>query len=183
MTRNMKSVAALAGAGLLLALSGCTQSYGMGPAMRGGDADARAGGGYGMGMGREGMGWGRMGDDGQMGGWDGHGMGWRGMGMMGGGYGLRVPDLTAEQRTKIADIHKELRRKQWALMAQMHEQMHDEGGWRAGRVMPGAAVDAAAERKAYEASAVLHRQMFENALEARQRIDGVLTPRQRELMR
>ncbi|MCX7256757.1 MAG: Spy/CpxP family protein refolding chaperone [Polaromonas sp.] len=194
MKRNMKSVVALAGAGLLLALSGCTQSYDMGSAMRGGDAESRAdagAGGYGMGMGMGmgpgGTGRGRMGDGGQRGDRDGHGMDRRGMGMggmMGGGYGLQVSDLTAEQRTKITDIHKELRRKQWALMGQMHEQMLDARGWHSGRAMPpGGAVDAAAERKAYDARAVLHKQMFENSLEARQRIDGLLSPKQREQWR
>jgi Spy/CpxP family protein refolding chaperone len=37
-----------------------------------------------------------------------------------------------------------------------------------------------AARKAYDASAALHKQMFENHLEAQKRIDSVLTPQQRE---
>lgn len=181
MKRNMKRVLALAGAGLLLAVSGCTQSYGMGAAMPGGDTDTRdyeVGHAYRMGPG---MMWG----DGQ--GMDGRGMGWHGMGrggigMMGGGYGLDMPDLTDGQRAKIADIQKEFRRKQWALMGQMHEQMSDQG-WHSGRGMHGSAFDGPAERKAYDTMAALRKQMFENSLEARQRIDSVLTPQQREQWR
>lgn len=135
--------------------------YGMGPGMMG---DYGPGGGYGYGMG-----------PGMMGGYGrGYGMG---PGMMGGYgpggyYGLKLSD---EQRSKIADIQQEQWRKQWALMSAMHElrfkQFRAEESGKSG--------DADA-RKSYQAFADLQKQMFENSLETRKRIDAVLTKEQRE---
>lgn len=118
-------------------------------------------------MGGYGMGPGMMG---------GHGMG---PGMMGGygsgGWEASIPDLTNEQRTKIAGIQKELRQKQWALMGRMHEDAMSGGFfYRDGKF------DEQAARKAYDVTASLHKQMFENSLEAQKRIDSLLTPKQRE---
>jgi len=126
------------------------RGYGMGPGMMGG---------YGYGMGH-----------GMMGGY-----GYRmGPGMMG-GYGSERSNplkLTDEQRGKIADIQEDVRRKQWALMSSMHE-LRFRG--------QGAEAPSDAEaRKLYQASADLHKQMFENSLAARKRIDAVLTKEQRE---
>lgn len=121
-------------------------------------------GGYGMGggmMGGQGMG------HGMMGGYD------MGHGMMG-GWGPTIPDLTSEQRSKIAAIQKELRQKQWTLMEKMHEDAQQGSFYRGGKF------DEQAARKAFDARASLHKQMFENSLEAQKRIDSVLTPQQRE---
>lgn len=142
---------------LLFATPAWAQSggYGMGPGMMGGH-----GMGPGM-MGGYGMGHGMM---------DGYGMG---PGMMG-GWGPNIPDLTSEQRSKISAIQKELRQKQWTLM----EKMHDDA--QQGNIYRGGKFDEQAARRAFDARASLHKQMFENSLEAQKRIDSVLTPQQRE---
>lgn len=191
MRRNIVTMVA---AGLLLAAAGCSQpygpGYGPGPGMMRGDGPANARGGYGMygmmgdaGPGGYGMGPGMMGGDGAGPGYGSGGYG-MGPGMMGaygpgmgpgmmGGYGPEIygPDFTDEQRTKIAEIQNEFGRKQWALM----EKMRAVGG------TPGdGKYDEQAARKAYDAMADLRKQMFENSLEARKRMDGLLTPKQRE---
>jgi Spy/CpxP family protein refolding chaperone len=154
-----------------LALTACTQmnaaeppparGYGPGPGMMGGGY----GPGYGYGPGMMGGGYG----PGMMGG--GYGMG--GPGMMG-GWGALPADLTAEQRGKIADIQRDLRKQQWPLMEQMQEAMWDNGS---------AAPDEKAERQQYDRVSALHKQMFENMLASRKRMEAVLTPEQREQMR
>jgi Spy/CpxP family protein refolding chaperone len=124
-------------------------------------------GGYGMGPG-------------MMGGGSGPGYG-MGPGMMGpgmmGGYGGMPSDLSAEQRTKLTEIQQEFRQKQRGVMQSMHSLMGSAEG-----MAPGA-FDEQAARKNYDAVAALHKQMFENHLEARKRMDALLTPQQREQLR
>jgi Spy/CpxP family protein refolding chaperone len=136
----------------------------MGPGMMGGNGmGPEMMGGYGMG--------GMMGP-GMMG-------GMMGPGMMGGGYGgLSALNLTDDQRAKMAEIRKDAWSKQRAAMQAMHaqmDQMHESFD-------PGKADDAAA-LKAYDAMASAHKQMFQANLEARKRIDAVLTAEQREQWR
>ena len=140
--------------------------YGMGPGMMGGY------GGYGMGpgmMGGYGMG------PGMMGGFGGYGMG---PGMMGGygGYGYG-PDLSAEQRAKISEIQQDIAQKHWELMGKLHQQ-----GGPMSEAFGSGPIDEKAARKAYEAMADAHKQMFDLSLQARKRMDAVLTPEQREQM-
>jgi Spy/CpxP family protein refolding chaperone len=145
--------------------------YGMGPGMMGGYG---YGPGYGMGPG-------------MMGGY-GYGPGYgMGPGMMGGyGYGpgmmgfgaLSALNLTDAQRAKIADIQHELSQKHWELMGKAFEERNKlleqfESG----------KTDDQAARKSYQAMAEARRQMFESSLDARKRIDAVLTPEQREQLR
>ena len=104
---------------------------------------------------------------------DGYGMG---PGMMW-GYSPDIPNLSNEQRAKIGDIQKEFRRKQWDLMEKMHDSQ-----WNAGNPYRDGKFDEQAARKRYDVMAALHKQMFENSLEERKRIDSVLTPQQREQM-
>jgi Spy/CpxP family protein refolding chaperone len=119
---------------------------------------------------------------GMMGGWGpGYGMG---PGMMGGGgwgrggWGLDALDLSAEQRAKIAEIRRDVSRRHWDLMRSVHEQdWHMGDAWRDG------AFDEKEARKAFEAMNEAHRKMFEASIEARKRIDAVLTPQQREQLR
>ncbi|MCK9517170.1 MAG: Spy/CpxP family protein refolding chaperone [Ottowia sp.] len=153
--------------GLLLAVSAWAQPSGMGPGMMGG---------HGYDQGGYGMGWGMMGNDGAGPGY-GRG-GFMGPGMMG-GYGCDyIPDLTDEQRAKIADIEKEFGSKQWELMGKMREQRLARGGaWQDGKF------DEQAARDAYDAMAALRKQMFENSLQKRKSIDDVLTPQQRDQQR
>jgi Spy/CpxP family protein refolding chaperone len=157
--------------------SGYGPGYGMGPGMMGGYGGY--GPGYGMGPGMMG-GYGGYGmGPGIMGGYGGYGMG---PGMMGGyggygGYGYGV-DLSREQRAKMAEIQQEFGRKQWNLM----EKMHEEGGPMY-QAFGSGALDEKAARKAYQDMADAQKQMFEAQLEARKKIDAVLTPEQREQMR
>jgi Spy/CpxP family protein refolding chaperone len=134
-------------------------------------------GGYGPGMMMEGYGPGMMAGygPGMMGG------GW-GPGMMGGngrwGDGYLPSDLSAEQRKALAQVRQDFWKKQWPLMQQMHATMSNgEAG------APGAPFDEQAARKAYDAVAGVHKQMFENMLEMRKRSDAILTPKQREEVR
>jgi Spy/CpxP family protein refolding chaperone len=139
-------------------MGGYGPGYGMAPGMMGG---------YGPGCG---MGHGMMGGYGP----GGYGMG---PGMMG-GYGpegYNPLKLSDEQRTKVADIQHDVWRKQWALMSSMHELRFRSQG--------AEAPNDAEARKIYQASADLRKQMFENSLDARKRIDAVLTKEQREQLR
>lgn len=136
------------------------------------------GGGMGPGMTGPGMmgGYGRMGPG--MGGGYGGGMG---MGMGGMGHGMAgdwyLPaDLSPEQRGKIAEARQDYRKKQWALMQQMHGIM-----WNA--EAPDTPFDEQVARRNFDAVAALRKQMFENSLQLRKREDAVLTPQQREELR
>lgn len=179
----------LAAAGAL-ALAGCSQ-FGAtepGPAGPPGPGSGR-GSGYGPGSGMMESGYGMMGPGYGMspdyGGGPGYGPGnagpghgmrpgyGMGPGMMGGLRGL-PPDLTPEQRKQIGEIQREQRSRQWPLMQQMHELM-----WGHDSTEPGA-FDEQAQRRNYDRIAALRKQMFENQLEARKRIEAVLTPQQRE---
>ena len=102
------------------------------------------------------------------------GQGMMGGGMMG-GFGWRnIPDLTADQRSKIEAIRRDLRNRQFALMDQMHDQIHSTPYYRNGQF------DEQAARRSYDETEKLRRQMFENALDAHKRIDALLTPSQRQ---
>jgi len=141
----------------------------MGPGMMGGHGS----GGMGSGM----MGSGMMGPGMMESGMMGPGM--MGSGMMGpgtmpgyGSYsGIKLND---EQRAKIAEIQQEVSRKQSDLMGRMHEQRH--------QLFESETSDKseAAARKAYQAMSDAHKAMFESSLDARKRIDTVLTKEQRE---
>jgi Spy/CpxP family protein refolding chaperone len=133
--------------------------YGMGPGMTGG---------YGMGpgmMGGYGMGPGMMG---------GYGMG---PGMMGGtGMGPRgLPDLTADQRTKIAKIRDETRKKNWELMGQLMDEQT-----RLGDLYEAPKQDSDAIGASYKKITELQRKMYESAADAHKRMEAVLTPEQKE---
>lgn len=100
----------------------------------------------------------------------GHGMG--GMGMMGHGFGNL--DLSSDQRTRMTAIHRELRDKQFALMDRMHDNMESVSFYRNGKF------DEQAARNFYAGVEKIHRQMFENMLDAQKRADALLTPQQRQ---
>jgi Spy/CpxP family protein refolding chaperone len=172
----MKSAFIAAAAALFLATSAWSQPYGMGPGMMGGYGPGfgmgpgmmEGYGGYGPGYGMgPGMMWGYGGGYGI-----GPGMMW---GYGPGGYGYGIPDLTGEQRTKMAEIQNEFGKKQWALMQSMRELAWNQGG-----VSRGSEFDEKAARKAFDAMSDLRKQMFENSLEARKRMDSVLTSQQRK---
>jgi Spy/CpxP family protein refolding chaperone len=140
--------------------AGMMGGYGMGPGMMGG---------YGMGpgmMGGYGMGPGMM---------DGYGMG---PCMMGGGWGMGpqgLPDLTADQRTKIGKIQDETRRKHWELMGQV---MEEQARLRDLYSAPKRDSDAIAST--HKKISELQRRMYESAADAHKRMESVLTKEQQE---
>lgn len=141
--------------------------YRMGPGMMWGYGAAEDyGPGYGMGPG---MMW-RYGRGPAM-------MGTYGPGMMGAfGWGSeRALGLSDEQRKQIAAIQEEFSRKQWDLMGRMHEQRD-----RLFRSQSSGEADDAAARKAYQVMADARKALFDSSVEARKRIDAVLTKEQRE---
>jgi Spy/CpxP family protein refolding chaperone len=172
----MKRTLMAAAAALLAAPVWAQMGPGMGPGMMGPGMM----GGYGMGPGTmEGYGYGPgMMGLGAMGGY-GMGPGMMGPGTMGPGYGaFGGLGLSDEQRARIAEIQHEVSRKQWDLMGKMHEQRYQMHQFDAqGKLDDGAA------RKAYQAMGEAHKAMFETMLDARKRIDSVLTKEQREQLR
>ena len=111
------------------------------------------------------------------------GPGMMGPGMMGPGmmpgYGpYSGINLSDEQRAKIAEIQQDVWRRQWDLMGKMHEQ-----GFQMHQLFDPGKSDDAAARKAYQTMADAHKQMFEATLDARKRIDAVLTKEQREQLK
>ncbi|MDN0081170.1 periplasmic heavy metal sensor [Crenobacter sp. SG2305] len=140
--------------------------HGMGPGMMGGH-----GGGYGMGPGMMGGYGGGMGP-GMMGG---PGMGPGMMGSYGWGRGL---DLTKEQQSKINKIQDETRRSHWALMGEMQDQQAKLRDLYADPKPDKAAIDAA--NKNYEQ---LQQKMYNTSVDARKRIDAVLTKKQQDKLR
>jgi len=120
---------------------------------------------------------GSMGHGGMMGpGMTGHGM-MEGCAMMGsammGPRAFDGLDLTADQRSRIATILSESRRKDFKAMEEMHEQAWKQGEPKAG------AFDEASARKAFESEQQIRKQMFETELATRRQLDAVLTPEQR----
>ena len=160
-------------------MGGYGPGYGMGPGMMGGyGPGSRMGsgmmGGYGPGSG---MGPGMMGGYGP-----GPGMG---PGMMGGygpgpgaGRGLWALDLNESQRTEIAKIQDENRRRHWELMGRMHDEMSRMRDAFSGGKRDRAAITAALDRM-HE----LRKQRVEQALDGAERIEKLLTPEQREQLR
>lgn len=138
--------------------------YGMGPGMMGG-----YGGGYGMGpgmMGGYGGGYG-MGP-GMMGGYGGYHMGGSGLGPI---YRL---NLTDEQRKQVDGIQEGLRKKNWDLMGKMQDEASKLSGLGADKRDRPAIL--AANKRMFE----LRQQMLENRLDAQDKIEGLLTPQQKE---
>lgn len=166
---NAKRTLTTIAAGLLLSGAVAAQPYGMGPGMMG-----SYGGGYGMGPG-------------MMGGYGGYGMGPRMMGSYGGcgmGPGMMWGsanqayaglDLTADQRKRIAEIEEQTSKAMWQLMGTMHEQGYHMAG-----VFGANPVDDAAARKAYQTMSETRKAMFDLQLDARKRIDALLTKEQRK---
>jgi Spy/CpxP family protein refolding chaperone len=114
-------------------------------------------------------------------------MGGRGMGMMGGpgfgmgmmGYGaLAALDLSEAQRKQVVAIQDEVRKKNWAAMGSMQDEMAKlrDAMWAGERDR---AAILAANKRMFE----IRQQMLENTLDAADRIEKVLTPQQRAQLR
>lgn len=158
---------------------------GMGPGMMGGYGQGPGGrGGYGPGYGPGGgMGPGMM-DGGGMGpgmmGGGGMGPGMMGGGMMGGGMGaLWQLDLSDAQRQQVLKIQDELRRKNWDLLGKTQ----DEQAKLRDAYFGSAKRDRAAIVAAYKRIGELRVQRIENSLDAIEKVEGVLTPQQRESLK
>lgn len=167
---------AMASTALALALATTVAAQPYGPGMMGGAGPGGWGGGYGPGM--MGGGWGGGYGPGMMGGWGGMGPG---MMMWGGGGadGLADLDLSKEQRDRIAEIRNDVRRQHAAAMRGMQQQeWHMADAWR-----DDGSFDEQAARKAFDAMTAQRQAMFDLMLDARKRIDAVLTPAQREQLR
>jgi len=155
---------------------GMMGGYGMGPGMMGGyGMNPGMMGGYGMGpgmMGGYGMGPGMMGgygmNPGMMGG---YGMG---PGMMDGYWGSWL-DLTEEQLATINKIHEETRKAHWALMYEMLNQQARLRELYQAPTRDNAAIDAATKE-----FGKLQQQMYDSAVDAHKRMEGVLTKEQQE---
>ena len=93
-----------------------------------------------------------------------------------GGY-VRL-DLTVDQRKKIDQILRETANAQWQLMGAMHQKgVHMDGmfGWQE--------FDEQEARTTYQPMADTHKSMFDLSLDARRRIDSILTKGQHEKLR
>ena len=139
---------------------------GYGPRWRGDRDDDDWGPGMMHGRGGWGMGAGMMG---------GIGVGMMGgMGMMGLGPIGRL-DLNDTQRQQVLKVEDELRRKNWDVMGKMQDEMA-----KLRDAMWGGKRDRAAILAANKRMSDLRQQMLENALDARDKAEAVLTPQQRE---
>jgi Spy/CpxP family protein refolding chaperone len=87
-------------------------------------------------------------------------------------------DLTDSQRKDVLKIQDELRRTNWTVMGSMHDERSKfrEAMWAGKR-------DRAAILAASKRMSDLHQQMLENALNAFDKAEAVLTPQQREQLR
>jgi Spy/CpxP family protein refolding chaperone len=97
-----------------------------------------------------------------------------GPGMMGLGNYSEL-NLSAEQKSKVTQIRKEMRAKQWSVMGEMMDaqdklqELYDTDKQ-----------DADAVNKQYKKIEDLRRQMVDNAVDAHNRINEILTKEQRE---
>lgn len=166
----LSSVAALALAGSVCAQQpgqpGPGMGPGTGPGMMGGGMMGGAGPGYGPG-GRGGYGPG-----------GGMGSGMMGGGMMGLGP-LGQLDLTDAQRSQVFKIQDETRRRNWELGGKMQ----DEQAKLRDAYLSSGPRDRAAILAAYRRIGDLRIQRIENALDASEKVEAVLTPQQREQVR
>lgn len=131
-------------------------------------------------MGGHGMAPGMMdGHHGMMGDYDAMGPGMMGYGT---GYGMmsgfRALDLSDEQRAKIDRIGDETRRKNWELTGKIQQ---DSNALR--DLYYADTPDPAAIGKAYQKIFDLRRQMIESSIDARNRMEAVLTKEQRDRFR
>ena len=102
-----------------------------------------------------------------------------GMGMMGEMGAISHLDLNDSQRKQILKLHDELRRKNWDAMGKMQDEMARlrDAMWATGKR------DRAAILAANQRMSELRLQMLENALDAADKAEALLTPQQREQLR
>lgn len=88
---------------------------------------------------------------------------------------LAALNLTEEQRAKVTEVQRGLQRAQWARMGALRELR-----WKHRDALDAPDFDPDAARKQYEAMAAIRKEMFEASLDARLRIEAVLTREQRQ---
>jgi Spy/CpxP family protein refolding chaperone len=82
--------------------------------------------------------------------------------------------LTADQRNKVTEIERDLKRKQWKLVGSIRELR-----WKQQDAFKAPEVDVEAVRRNFEEMSALRKQMFELAVDGRKRLESVLTREQR----
>lgn len=138
--------------------------YGPGPGMMGGGFGAgMMGGGYGQGRGMMGGGYGYGGGPGMMG----LGVGW-----------VDALGLSDDQKTKINRIQDETRRSHWALMGTMMDQQAKLRDLYEAPKRDSAAID-----DTYKSIGDLRQKMIDSSIEARKRMEAVLTSKQIDKLR
>jgi Spy/CpxP family protein refolding chaperone len=144
---------------------GCPgDGYGPGPGMMGGGFGAgMMGGGYGQGRGMMGGGYGYGGGPGMMG----LGVGW-----------VDALGLSDDQKTKINRIQDETRRSHWALMGTMMDQQAKLRDLYEAPKRDSAAID-----DTYKSIGDLRQKMIDSSIEARKRMEAVLTSKQIDKLR
>ncbi len=91
---------------------------------------------------------------------------------------LAALDLTERQRDKVTEVQRDLQRKRGSVTASIRELR-----WKQQDMMRGSEFDAGAARKTHDEIAGLRKEMFEAALDARKRIEAVLTKQQLEWLK
>jgi Spy/CpxP family protein refolding chaperone len=103
----------------------------------------------------------------------GYGMG---PGMMGGyGPGYGGIDLSEKQREQLGKIQQDIAKEHWELMGKMHDEQY-----KLSELYGAPKRDDAAIEKSFKRMEDLRRQMFDSMADARRKMDGVLTPEQKE---
>lgn len=82
--------------------------------------------------------------------------------------------LTPDQRARVTDIERDLQRTQWRLMGSIRE-----ARWKQQDALRTPEVDAKSVLALYDEIAALRRQYFQAAIDARKRIEAILTAEQR----
>ncbi|MDY6980711.1 MAG: Spy/CpxP family protein refolding chaperone [Pseudomonadota bacterium] len=101
-----------------------------------------------------------------------------GMGMMGGMGPMMMLDLDDKQRQQMRDMQRKMQKKNWERMGEMMELRHQLQD-----IMAADKPDTTAASRIYDKMANLRKQMFQDRLEARNRMMEQLSDEQREQLR
>jgi Spy/CpxP family protein refolding chaperone len=82
--------------------------------------------------------------------------------------------LTGDQRNKVTEIERDLKRRQWKLIGAIRELR-----WKQHDAFKAAELDVGTVRRNYEEMSALRKEMFDLAVDGRKRVESVLTREQR----
>jgi Spy/CpxP family protein refolding chaperone len=82
--------------------------------------------------------------------------------------------LTGDQRNKVTEIERDLKRRQWNLIGSIRELR-----WKQQDAFRAAELDVDAVRRTYEEISALRKEMFDLAVDGRKRVESILTKEQR----